>query len=261
MGSDRQIQRHFSKIAEVYREVRTTDEAPVRFIRDELKGLASIAAADIGCGDGRYDLLFFQHLPNLRLSCVDINEDMLAELSRYLEAHGIRDFRTLHSSVEDLELAHASLDCVFTFNAIHHFHVPTFLDKVGRALRRGGHIFIYTRTPDQNAENIWGRYFPGFAETETRLHALADIERWVDTAAGLALTAVERFRYARVAGLDRLIGQARNKHYSTFSLYAPEAFESAVKDFEDNIRRDFTDPEQVAWHDENILLKIERSGG
>lgn len=261
MDNDRETHAHFSEIAEVYREVRTTDEAPVRFIRDELKGLPSITAADIGCGAGRYDLLFFRHLPNLRLTCVDVNADMLAQLSRYLASHGIRNFRTLLSSVEDLELEDASLDCVFTFNAVHHLHFPTFLDKAGPAIRGGGHIFIYTRTPDQNAENIWGRHFPGFVENETRLHTLDRMERWVDAAQGLRLAAVEPFRYSRVAGLDRLIDQARTKHYSTFSLYAPDAFEIALKKFEDNIRREYADPEHIAWHDENILLKVERAGG
>ena len=260
MADDQEIHAHFSRIAEVYRRVRTTDDAPIRIIRDECDGLASITAADFGCGAGRYDLLLFSCLPNLRLTCVDANEDMLAELSRYLAAHGIRDFRTFASRVEDLELEDASLDCVFAFNAVHHFHFPTFLAKAGGAIRDGGRIFIYTRTPDQNARNIWGRYFPGFTEKETRLYALGDMETSVDAAAGLGIAGVKRFRYPRVAKLDRLLDQARSKHYSTFSLYAPEAFEAALKGFEDNVRREFADPDRVAWHDENIMLTVERTG-
>src|SRR5437667_68205 len=29
-------------------------------------------------------------------------------------------------------------------------------------VRAGGQLFIYTRTPQQNARTIWGRYFPRF---------------------------------------------------------------------------------------------------
>jgi len=36
------LHEHFSTVAKVYRELRNTDEAPIRFIRDQLAGLASI---------------------------------------------------------------------------------------------------------------------------------------------------------------------------------------------------------------------------
>ena len=259
MVNDNKTQTHFSRVAKIYRQVRTTDEAPIRFIRDDLDGLASVTAADFGCGAGRYDLLLFRHLPNLRLTCIDSNEDMLGELSRHMSSHGICDYQAVASCVEDLDLDNGSFDCVVSFNAVHHFHFPTFLEKAGRAVKRGGRIFIYTRTPEQNARNIWGRFFPGFMARETRIYPFADLERWVEAAAGLDLVRVKRFRYSRVAGLDRLISQARNNHYSTFALYAPEEFEAALKCFEDNIRSAFSDLDRITWRDENIMLTVERA--
>ncbi len=253
------LHEHFSTVAKVYRELRTTDEAPIRFIRDQLAGLAAIRAADVGCGAGRYDLLLFRHLPNLHLTCVDVNPEMLKQLSAYLAANGIRDFETLASGVEELEFEDGSLDCVFTFNAVHHFDFPTFIGKARDATRQGGGIFIYTRTPSQNAETIWGRHFPGFLEKETRLHRLADMKRWVDATDGVRLVTAKRFRYPRVASLDRLLAQARGKHYSTFCLYSPREFKTALEYFEDNIRRDFDDPGKVAWRDQNVMLKVQRT--
>ena len=41
-----------------------------------------------------------------------------------------------------------------------------FLAAGARVLKPGGLLFIYTRTPQQNARTIWGRYFPGFTEHE-----------------------------------------------------------------------------------------------
>ena len=103
MGKPAAMADHFDAIAGHYRDVRTTDEEPIRFIRDALAGRAAIAAADIGCGAGRYDLLLFRHLPNLRLTCVDSSPEMLAELSRYLAGEGIADFETVTAHVEDLD--------------------------------------------------------------------------------------------------------------------------------------------------------------
>jgi SAM-dependent methyltransferase len=251
---------HFSAVAEKYRELRTTDDEPIYYIRGALAGRASIQAADIGCGAGRYDLLLLQLLPNLHLTCVDINAEMLAELSDFLTENGVRHFRTLQSSVEDLALDDSSLDCILSFNAVHHFDFPTFLDKARNAVRPGGRIFVYTRTPEQNTQSVWGRYFPGFAEIETRLFTAAEMERWVAEAPGLHLVATEDFHYDRVASVERLGEQARGKHYSTFDLYEPEAFETALASFVDDVGRAFPDPGRVTWHDENTLLNIERHG-
>jgi SAM-dependent methyltransferase len=258
MVDDNTTRTHFSRIAKIYHQVRTTDEAPIRFIRDDLDGLASVTAADFGCGAGRYDLLLHRYLPNLHLTCIDSNEDMLAELSRYLSSHGICDYRVVASRVEDLDLDDGSFDCVVSLNAVHHFHFPTFLQRAGRTLVPGGRIFIYTRTPEENSRTIWGRYFPGFLARETRIYPLADMEGWIAASAGLDLVRVKRFRYSRLATLGRLLGQARGKNYSTFSLYSPEEFDAALKAFEDNIRSAFSDLDHITWRDENIMLTVER---
>lgn len=89
--------------------------------------------------------------PTLYLICVDRNAEMLMELERYLKAQGIIAFETMVSSLEELQLEDSSLDCVFAFNAIHHFDFSTFLSVAGRALRKRGQLFIYTRTLSKTA--------------------------------------------------------------------------------------------------------------
>ena len=121
MRDDRNTREHFAKIAGAYSSVRTTDMEPVHYICERFDGLGAINAADVGCGDGRYDLLFLQNLPRLHLTCIDINPAMLQELSRRLDACGICGYQTVESGIDDVNLPDASLDCVFTFNAIHHF--------------------------------------------------------------------------------------------------------------------------------------------
>ena len=250
---------HFAEIAEVYRHFRTTDEAPILYIRDRLANRATIAAADVGCGAGRYDLLLFRNLPGLRLTCVDRSPAMLAQLSQHLAGHGIRDFETIAAGIEDLALGSESLDCVFTFNAVHHFDFPLFLAKAGHAITKDGRIFIYTRTSDQNAGSVWGRHFPGFHEKETRLYRPQQMAAWIDETDRLELIAAKTFRYARSASLGRLLAKARSRHYSTFSLYTGAEFEEACKGFEDNMRRRFDDLDNVEWVDENILIEVGRT--
>lgn len=68
------------------------------------------------------------------------------------------------------------------------------------------------------------------------------------------------YRDARTTDLPRLLEQARNRHYSTFSLYDPEEFEIALDQFTENLRANYDDLENVTWRDENTLYVIERTG-
>ena len=260
LKTQKEMYDHFTKIAKVYRDVRTTDEEPVRRIRDELGDRNAVKAMEIGCGAGRYTFLLFRDIPNLTLTCVDVNPGMLAELSQNLTDRGISNYETLLSRAEDLRLEDESLDGVFSFNAVHHFDVARFLSKAGRAIKENGRIFIYTRTPGQNARSIWGRYFPDFLEMETRLLELADMEKCIEEADGLHLMAAERFCYSRSSELSRLLGQVRNRHYSTFSIYGEKALEAAIATFRENISRDFNDLRHIEWQDENIMYQIGKTG-
>ena len=231
---------------------------PVRLIGERLGGLGAIRGADLGSGAGRYDLLLLQRLPGLHLTCVDVTPAMLDRAARLLRSTCFGRFDLLHSSVEELSLPDDALDCVFTFNAVHHFDLLSFLRKCRAAVHDGGYVFIFTRLPEQNARTIWGRYFPEFCEHETRLYELGQMHDCIEAFGRLYLERVTCFRFPRVASLERLLQQARNRHYSTFALYEPAEFERALRGFEWAIRRDFPDPEHITWHDENILLEVRR---
>jgi len=249
---------HFSGVAASYNELRTTDLEPVMFIKHVLGARESVRAADIGCGGGRYSLLLFEHLPDLQLTCNDVNESMLAGAARYLTDHGMENFSTVKADVAHLHLPDGGLDAVLTFNAIHHFDPRLFLNKAARTLTEGGYVFIYTRLQSQNATSIWGRYFPEFAERETRLYRLSDIEGWKDESGSLSMASIIFFRYRRRATVPQLLHQAHSKHYSTFSLYSPAELDRAAVDFERRIRKRFSDPDRVEWSDENAMVVLRK---
>jgi len=116
-------------------------------------------------------------------------------------------------------------------------------------LRPGGRLFIYTRTPQQNARTIWGRYFPGFTEHEQRLHSQAALRDAVRRAGGLTVAATQTFRHRRSSTAGRLRAQAEGCHYSTFSLYTPQELRASIATFLTRL----PSPE-VCWVDEHLLL-------
>jgi len=258
------ISLHFSQVAKRYRNLRTTDPEPIIYITRELgfvSNLAHIDVADIGCGGGRYSLLLAKYLDGkVRLRCIDNNEHMLETLVPYLTANGISKFVSVKCDAESLPFDDNSFDCIITFNAVHHFKLRDFLVEAARILRDRSLLFIYTRTPGQNSRNIWGRYFPQFCQKETRLYHRGKLEQAVSAVPTLKLRTVKDFKYERVATLERLIEKAENRHYSTFWFYSESEFAVALAEFRQNIRRYFSNPNQVRWLDEYLLLVIEKEG-
>src|SRR5712691_11592920 len=241
---------HFERVAVVYESLRTTDEAPVRRIGQLLPG-RPVTGLDIGCGTGRYTRLLRALLPDgSRLAASDVSAAMLAQLNA--RSHGHADgVVPLLSAAEELPLRTASLDVVTAFNCVHHFDLARFLTAVARVLQPGGELFIYPRTPPQNARTIWGRYFPGFTEHEQRLHAEAALRDAVRQTGGLQVVATQTFRHPRSSTAGRLRAQAEGRHYSTFSLYPPDALHASIATFLARL----PGPE-VCWVDEHLLVVV-----
>ncbi len=249
---------HFSDIASKYRSVRTLDTKPILHIKDKLKEKSKINMADIGCGDGRYALEFLRCFDDsFYLHCVDYNEKMLISLEDYLLEQNTTNFCVRQGDAYCLPLDNDSIDCIVTFNAIHHFDVPKFLSESLRSLKDDGHLFIYTRLRNQNSRSIWGEHFPLFAEREDRLYELDELEQHIQNA-DMNIHSTRVFGYSRTSSLDRLVHQAQNNHYSTFALYDKETFDESLEIFQQNIKNNFDDLEQIKWHDENILLEIRK---
>ncbi len=249
---------HFSSIASKYRSVRTLDTEPVSHITNQIKGKSKINIADIGCGDGRYSLEFLKIFEDkCYMHCVDFNEDMLKSLEDYLTEQNTTNFCTRQGDANRLPLDNDSMDCIVTFNAIHHFDFPKFLSESLRSLKDDGRLFIYTRLRNQNFRSIWGENFPLFADIEDRLYELDELESHIQNA-DMNIHSSRVFGYSRTSSLDRLVHQAKNNHYSTFALYDKETFDESLELFQQNIKKNFDNLEQIKWHDENILIEIRK---
>jgi ubiquinone/menaquinone biosynthesis C-methylase UbiE len=215
----------------------------VRAIGQFLPG-RPVTGLDIGCGTGRYTRLLRALLPGgSRLAAADVSPAMLAQLKAASQRHA-----------EQLPLRAASLDVVTAFNSVHHFDLGRFLAAAARVLAPGGQLFIYTRTPQQNARTIWGRYFPGFTEHEQRLHSQAALRDAVRRAGGLTMVATQTFQHPRTSTAGRLRAQAEGRHYSTFSLYTPEELRASITAFLARLPS-----AEVCWVDEHLLVVAARS--
>jgi ubiquinone/menaquinone biosynthesis C-methylase UbiE len=250
--SNMSVADHFSVVASVYDALRTTDEAPVRRIRELLPD-RRVIGLDIGCGTGRYSRLLRGVLhPGSVLVASDVSAAMLAELKT--SDHGQEPVLALRSTAEQVPVRTGSLDLVTAFNSVHHFDLEQFLAVASRVLKPNGQLFIYTRTPEQNARTIWGRYFPGFAEREQRLHSEAALREAVRRTPGLKLVDTQTFRHPRSSTPERLRAQVEGHHYSTFSLYSPDELRVAIATFLGRL----AGPE-VTWIDEHLLVVAGRS--
>jgi SAM-dependent methyltransferase len=245
---------HFTQVASVYESLRTTDQAPVQWL-SQLLPERPITGVDVGCGTGRYSKLLRVLLPEgSLLIAVDISAAMLAELQAGND--GRSWVAPLLSAAEVLPIRTGSVDLVTSFNSVHHFDLSRFLADAARVLRPDGQLFIYTRTPEQNARTIWGRYFPGFVEHEQRLHGTRALRAAVRQTRGLVFAGTRTFRHLRSSTRERLLAQAEGCHYSTFSLYAPDELSSAIATFLARL----PSPE-VSWVDEHLLVIVRRSRG
>jgi SAM-dependent methyltransferase len=244
---------HFKRVAAVYESLRTTDEEPVRRIRQLLPD-RPVTGLDVGCGTGRYSRLLCGLLPegSMLIAC-DVSAAMLAELKAGGQGHALGVVPLL-STAEELPLRTTSLDLVTAFNCVHHFDLGRFLTAVAGVLRPDGQLFIYTRTPQQNARTIWGRYFPGFIEREQRLHSQAALRDAVRRTGGLKVVATQTFKHPRSSTVERLKAQAEGHHYSTFSLYTPDELRRSIATFLSRLPSP-----AVSWVDEHLLVVVRGS--
>lgn len=239
------VDRHFAQVAPAYRALRTTDSRPVRIICD-LLGDQALVGVDVGAGTGRYSELLAQLLvPGSCVTGLDLSGEMLGQFA----STAAQSLSPVCSTAELLPVRPESLDFVTTFNAIHHFDPTRFVGEVSAALRPGGRLFIYTRTPQQNSLSVFGRLFPGFAERETRLMTEASLCQIIDSESALRLDEVRCIRHARTASPDRLRDQVVGHHYSTFSLYETAELHAALDTFLGRL-----EGSDIHWSDENVLF-------
>lgn len=94
---------------------------------------------------------------------------------------------------------------------------------------------------------------PSLRTKEARLFEEDELSEAIGRVEGLTLESVVPFHYRQESSLERLLEQAMNRHYSTFSLYSDQEFQEALAQFENNVRRRFGGG-PIRYYDENSLV-------
>ncbi len=251
------MENYYTRIADRYRTLRTTDREPVDFMCGLLPTTGRIQAADMGCGVGRYVKLILETLRDrVFIYCFDTNEYMLNRLEHHLAEEGKSGFSAKVADAREVPLEDMSLDAVFCFNSIHHIGIVSFLREVSRILKPGGSLFVYTRSRTQNARTVWGRYFPLFRRKESRLYEPEEFEFKVGKFLEFEIETAKTFLYERKNSKRDLMEKASEHHYSTFHFYEPEEFDRALKSFKENLEREFEG--DVEWEDEKTMYVLKK---
>jgi ubiquinone/menaquinone biosynthesis C-methylase UbiE len=179
---------------------------------------------------------------------LDANPHMLAQAIHKAKQQAC-PFHGIVGLAEQLPLAERSVSVMFSTNAIHHFDLQAHFTQVQRVLRAGGCYVVYTRFQKHNARSIWGQLFPHFAEKETRLYNPEDFEQLEREFPKLALESLGELSFEKSFSLDRLLQTARQRKYSTFSLYGDEEFGRAYATFRSRLRH---------WSESSYLSEIGR---
>jgi SAM-dependent methyltransferase len=246
------VRRHFSQVADAYGAVRMTDVEPVRDLVASLPA-GALRGLEVGCGTGRYTELLLEHLAaGSSMVGVDACFEMIQVLRRTVNPDAA--IRLVCGDAAALPFPDGALDFVACFNAVHHLDLNAFFEASTRQVPPGGHVFVYTRTVEQNARSIWGRRFPGFSAKETRLFGRDRLERAVADSAGLELVGLQEYRFARRIAVGVLEARVQAHAYSTFSLYGEAELTEALECFMASLP-----PGEVEWTDENTLVIAQRT--
>jgi ubiquinone/menaquinone biosynthesis C-methylase UbiE len=228
---------------------------PISVIINKLNPLDSIEAVDVGCGAARYDMLLYRYFGDkLKLACLDANEDTLKNLTTYFDRHGVRNYSVKTSTTEAMPFPDDGLDCIFTFNAVHHFNLLRFFRESARVMKNDGYLFIFTKLYELNGKDKWGIYFPRYDEKETRWYTLEEMKQAIEAAGSLSVESIAFFAHNRMAALEQLMTGAS----SQISAYTQEDMTEALKGFSIDLTSVFGDMRQESNFDENLLFIIKK---
>ena len=259
--------RHFGEVFFTYRSVRDLDLAAVRLVSGVLASAAAEARPfrllDVGTGTGRYLDMVSERLSSTLVTdlCpigLDRSPAMLGQ-ARRLNGCAYPGASHLVGAVETLPIRDASCDAMTCFNAVHHFDLARFASEAARVLTPSGLLVLYTRTAAQNRDTIWGRYFPEFAELETRLYTVSELQEALDATHTFGSVRVQTIPWRVTTSLSRLLEQVTAFHYSTFRFYSPDSLQTALDTFQRRVRDVFPDCSRITFENDHLLVVAQRA--
>jgi ubiquinone/menaquinone biosynthesis C-methylase UbiE len=125
------------------RPERIQEENPQEML-DQLGLKEGLVVCDLGCGDGYHTLQMAPKVgPSGKVIAVDIQPQMLQELSRRMIEQNIPNIDTILGDLWDPKLAEASVDLVLMVDVYHEFSHPVqMLEAIRKSLKPNGLVAL-----------------------------------------------------------------------------------------------------------------------
>jgi ubiquinone/menaquinone biosynthesis C-methylase UbiE len=176
---------------------------------------------------------------------VDISPNMLRIAEKCAKRMGM-PISWIEASAYQTGLPSASISLVTAFNAIHHLPTRETLDEVARIARPKALFAVYTRLREQEAEQLWGRWFPGYLDHS--INPVRDIMlKLSQQNEGFRLIDTRDFTFYRETTLAEVRELTENRFYSTLSRYSESEFGRAYARFIANLKSNFEDPKRIRY--------------
>ena len=99
--------------------------------------------ADIGAGSGYHVFMMAPEAKNGLIYAVDIQDEMLAEITKRKEEGGLNNIKVVKGSEKSVNLPENSVDKVLLVDVYHEFNFPVeVLASIKKALRANGKLFL-----------------------------------------------------------------------------------------------------------------------
>jgi ubiquinone/menaquinone biosynthesis C-methylase UbiE len=110
-------------------------------------------AVDLGCGPGHLVIRLAQAAPDLKITGIDLSDEMLLEAERYAQRSDLEDRISFRKGdAAEIPYPDESLDLVVSTLSLHHWSDPVVaLDEIARALRPGGSFLVFDLRRDMAA--------------------------------------------------------------------------------------------------------------
>ena len=141
---------------------------------------ADLQVADIGCGTGASTLVLARHLPNARITAVDLVPEFLEILAERARAAGCSEpIDRLEASMDTLPFEAESMDLIWSEGAIYNLGFRAGLAAWKPFLRSGGVIAVSELTwlrpdPPEEIRRHWNAEYP---EVATAAEKISTLER------------------------------------------------------------------------------------
>lgn len=125
------------------RPERIQEENPEEML-EQLKVQPGMTVCDMGCGDGYYTIELARRVgPTGKVIAVDIQPEMLQELSRRCEQNNLKNVDMILGLPHDPKLPEGKLDLILMVDVYHEFSNPIeMLDSMRKSLKKDGRIAL-----------------------------------------------------------------------------------------------------------------------